>query len=331
MRHDTVSSYLAGHTDGARVLVICLTMTTWAVLAVDLLEFQIVSFCAGSAESWVSTLEILGCMALTLTFCVPGGKFYVVAVRAYLELSNTGSTPSGSRRVPLYGSMFDMDSVVHAGEPDLPSDDVRRSPTGSAAISLAPVPIEVICAYGDDQTIPALGYHQAQARQSLRVRMLLPPEDAFFADGHSGVFCCIALNSRNQIQCINLSHGIGMVVWLVCMTAPQFQLISDSSFHSETMMVLSSVGLALGWACFIFFQFYTQCVINRQISMEVESDDFARQFVAPSGDPRFRDIQTSFRLAVGMELMAILCILGAALLRSYAFVKKASCVGMVTS
>ena len=95
--------------------------------------------------------------------------------------------------------------------------------------------------------------------------------------------------------------------------------------------VLSSVGLALGWACFIFFQFYTQCVINRQISMEVESDDFARQFVAPSGDPRFRDIQTSFRLAVGMELMAILCILGAALLRSYAFVKKASCVGMVTS
>ena len=59
MRHDTISSFIAGHSDASRALVTSLTMTTMAVLGCHLLEWEHRRICHDTTY-WASALCIVG-------------------------------------------------------------------------------------------------------------------------------------------------------------------------------------------------------------------------------------------------------------------------------
>jgi len=204
IRHDTVSSYIAGHTDGARMLVVCLTMTTWSVLATHLLEYQIQEACGQDTE-WAASLVVIASLSITLTLCVPGGKFYVAAVRAVTDVSPMTCSEDFSEDPTIL-----VTEQAHENEDTVNEDQVAVHEVGppkhSSNETNSDCPaIELQC-YSARHSQPSglglqdnvmddsesanqlkmLSSHQIGSEKlTQQVRLLLPPPDGFFADGHS--------------------------------------------------------------------------------------------------------------------------------------------------
>lgn len=109
-KHDTVSSYLASYSHGARMLTVLVTMTSLLLFAMDYLDFQNrtvvreaykyksylqpgVADCldvfskyysADSAKTdamWI--LQLLASLMLPLTMMIPGGKYFIASREAF--------------------------------------------------------------------------------------------------------------------------------------------------------------------------------------------------------------------------------------------------------
>lgn len=156
-------------------------------------------------------------------------------------------------------------------------------------------------------------------RLDLQLRIMLPPEDAFFADGH--ILQCPGCGQDGLLKTVNLAHGIGLVIWLFAMTSTQIYYIK-LLWADDLLMALFSVAfLVLGWLCFLFFQIYTPMVVNSVLPTEEWSEKFIRQFLAKSDSQEYRGVRNAFRATVATELCAIMFILASTLLTSYAHVQ----------
>jgi len=335
MRHDTVSSFISGHSDGSRMLVVCLTMTTWAVLTVHLMEYEIRRLC-GSNTGWASVMTIIAHLGFTLTFCIPGGKYYVTAVRANNDIRHMQMTITIAPTQPLtqvHTTPNQLSAVMGVASGSIGLQDVSRgaeqseeaiarrstvllAPTtprghdlsrtelasasafdGAPASAMAtsgamsprqwkskaaaeldnitPMTLEEEVPQGlsrADRTQSEVFAEAAQATLSdeesfkltRQIQLLLPADDAFFADGHllqEGGFA-----SQTLITCVNLSHGIGMVAWLLLMTPVEIHSISQAIDDDRGEYgVVGALLLGGGWLFFFIFQYISCYKVNTRV------------------------------------------------------------------
>jgi hypothetical protein len=125
VRHDTISSYISGSTDGARMLVVTLTMITMSVMGLHVLEFQHRSVCHNE-PLYAEILEVVASVAFTFTMCIPGGKHYVATVHAMMQ-----SEDFAERLLDLSSELKDDmdDSVDHTASPHAAGEDKSEDKT----------------------------------------------------------------------------------------------------------------------------------------------------------------------------------------------------------
>ena len=117
MRHDTISSYMGSGADGARLLIVMVAMTTWAVMAVHFqlwqqrtpckigCSYSITDIpglpgarlgahdCQDDNTMWANVLTVVSSLILVLTLTVPGGKYYEAAVCEFVQTYSCEADP----------------------------------------------------------------------------------------------------------------------------------------------------------------------------------------------------------------------------------------------
>jgi len=362
MRHDTISSYLGSGTDGARLLAVTVTMSTMAVLAVHLLEFEHRSMCGSVANStWACVLTIVANVSLVVTLVVPGGKYYVAAVKANADVRsqvhqisiNTVRAVQQDRdswqwkyslqpeKDQLYDTISILETPLTIENPPL----VTGNPLSPASTE---IPADIVKELEDECD-----------RLRQQIRFLLPADDQYLADGHlirlggdlKDLLYGRDTNRRPSqkdphrfgwwVKVTNQMHNLGVGLWVLMLTPVEVLYISQL-WNDWPITAAWGLGcLVAGWMSLLSFQWINVCRITPRFAHGANwSKDFIHLFNTENIVPEncwwmhrggwdalspSQKMRVYFRWAVFLEGLAILFISNSSLGTSWGRVNQVHC------
>lgn len=325
---------------------------------------------------------------------MPGGKYYQAAVKAARDIAiKVESLSIGIHKSPVdtsylkYSMKPILDEDLQAPQALSPSASQPNNNTSSSEggtkggiqlssqdslgasgsqDSVSQVSSDAHGAEGaaGGEKVEVVSIQDEVDRLQQQIRLLLPADDHYFADGHIFKYKYIASvlglcgfstgqhEKRKErqrwawvITLTNQLHAMGVALWAAMMTPVLIQYIIELyDIGEKECAIWATVLLAMGWVSLVTFQLLNQIAINPRFK-STDKDDWSKEFVrlylTENRRPRrlwwlqgdwntltsVQKIRVYFRMAIFFEGAAIIFIFATTLVSSWGHMhRQANCV-----